>query len=128
MKTDEILNLDCTKSCNMTKLNRFLYKIPAVLKHAEKKSEEEFPLIDFKVLEECFNKYHADMGYSQQGIKHYYEDGVFIYYHLSLTKRVENLVKWKGNVYGKTLWELFAKTLIKIYDDIIKEERGQKNG
>ena len=30
--------------------------------------------------------------------------------------------EWCGTVYGKTMWELLAKSLIKIYSEIKKEK------
>ena len=59
-------------------------------------------------------------GYSQQGIKEYWENGEFVYYNCSV---LNSKREWVGYVYGKTLWELEAKLLIKIYAEIMKEKK-----
>ena len=68
------------------------------------------------------NKY----GFNHQGILSYFEDGEFKFYICSCTRKENGIVNWIGNVYGKTMWEVFAKMIIKIYGEVKREKENAK--
>lgn len=118
MRTDELLNLDCTKQENKTKLNKFLFKIKPV----QKKMGTQKGIVPLEVLEECLHGIEAKYNYREQGMLPYFEGDKFHFYMVSMLKKRETSV-WIGNVYGKTLWEVTAKMIIKVYADILRERR-----
>ena len=73
-----------------------------------------------ELLEQIIHGICKRYGYSQQGINEYWENGEFVYYNCSVLNFKR---EWVGYVYGKTLWELEAKLLIKIYAEIMKEKK-----
>ena len=123
MKTNEILNLDCTVEQNKKKLNRFLYNIKPIAKQMGEDKTKQIPL---EVLENVLHGICIKYDYKHQGIEGYYEkkEG-FVFYTVSLIKK-SSTTDWIGNAYGKTMWELFAKMIIKIYADIM-QERNKNN-
>lgn len=120
MKTEDILNLDCRKEENKTKVNCFLYKVKPIQKRMEKlgRRRAEVPL---EVLEEVMQGLCLRYGYRLQHIIPVFDVDRFIYYTSSITKR-RDTVLWIGNAYGCTMWEVVAKIIIKIYADIRKEQ------
>lgn len=121
MKTDDVLNLDCTKDENKKKLNRFLYNIKPIVKQMGEDKTKQIPL---SVLEKTLHNISIKYGYRNQGVNDYYEKQEFKFYTVSIVKKADN--SWIGNIYGKTLWETVAKQIIKIYADVLKE-RNEKN-
>lgn len=119
MKTDEILNLDCDKEENKQIINRFLWKIKPCAKLLEKNSYTKTEYAPIELLEKVLHGFYKRYTYKIQSMFPYYEDGKFIFYNVSILKGNE----WKGNVYAKTSWEMYAKTLIKIYSEIRKESK-----
>lgn len=123
MKTEDILNLDCTVKGNREKLNRFMCKNIKPVKRITGEDEET----SIESLEYVLHGLCIKYGYKTQGIQTYIEDNKqFVYYNQSVI-RIRETRDWIGYVYGKTLWEVVAKTIIKIYADILKE-RKEKNG
>ena len=120
MKTDDILNLDCAKQENKNKLNGFLCKVKPVAKLMEKNNIKKGEVIPIEILEKALNVICVHYGYRTQGISSYFEDGTFKFYKVSVLDKNR---QWKGNVYGLTLWETEAKTIIKIYALIKKGEQ-----
>jgi hypothetical protein len=132
MKTEELLNLDCTKEENIKKLNRFLYKIKPLEKVATKHgyNTEQNKMLGMEVLEEVLHGLCLHYGYMHQGICVYYEHETdesgknknkrFVFYRTSVITPDR---QWAGEVYGKTLWEIMAKIIVKIYVDI-KSKKG----
>ena len=120
MKTDEILNLDCTIDKNKTKLNRFLYNIKPIKKIM---GEDKTKTVGIDVLENVLHGMSIKYGYKVQHMFPYYEDEKFIFYNSSIIKCREKTNEWIGNAYGKTMWEVLAKTIIKIYADIMEERK-----
>lgn len=116
MKTEEILNIDCRKKGGREKVESFLLKVKP-LKKRIKDGEE----ITHEVLEVVLHGISAKYGYCVKQIAPYYEDGRFVFFKGDVMKREANINVWKGTVYGVTMWELIAKTIIKIYDCVIEE-------
>ena len=129
MKTYDILNLDCTKQENIKTLNRFLWKIKPIARMLEKEQCTKTQMIPLELLEKALHGFCIRYGYFHQGFHTYYEyekqeDGTrtnkkFVFYHASVITPDR---QWIGEVYGKTLWEITAKTIIKIYAHIKAEE------
>lgn len=118
MKTFEILNLDCGIEKNKTKVNKFLFKVKPIAKEMEKAGKTG--IVPIEILEKVLHGISLKYDYRHQGIMSYYEKNEFVFYTISITKK-RKTVDWIGNEYGKTMWELLAKTIIKIYADIMKE-------
>lgn len=121
MKTHEVLNLDCTVEENKRKLNRFLYNVKPIAKIMGEDKTKQIPL---EVIENVLHGICKKYQYGQQHIETYYEKKEFVFYTVSLTKKRQT-VEWIGNAYGKTMWELFAKMVIKIYADIMQERKNK---
>lgn len=126
MKTDEILNLDCTKQKNKEKINKILWKIKPVARILEKNGYMKTEQAPLELLEQALHGIMLHYGYRTQGINPYYEEGEdkenrFIFYSVSLLK-IRETRDWIGNVYGKTMWETVAKIIIKVYADLKKEK------
>lgn len=122
MKTEDVLNLDCTKEENMKQINRFLWKIKPVEKLLEKNNYTKTERAPIELLEQALQGIMIRYGYRMQNIDTYIEEGRFVFYMSSIIKKRDSS-EWIGNVYGKTLWEVVAKTIIKIYADIKKEKK-----
>ena len=124
MKTDDILNIDADKEEGKRTLNKFLWKIKPLKTKAMKQGippkAEYLPL---ELIETAIHGLCSHYGYRTQGIGSYFNSNVFQFY---TTCVMDEKRQWLGNVYGKTLWEIEAKTLIKIYG-LILEQRGRKN-
>lgn len=125
MRTEEILNLDCKKEENVRKINRFLWNVKPVARILEKNDYTKTEQAPIELLEEALHGIFIRYGYKHQGISTYYEEGRFVFYNVSIVKRdsEEKTVVWKGNVYGKTLWETIAKMIVKVYADILSERK-----
>ena len=122
MKTEDLLNLDCSVEENKQTLNKFLWKIKPVKKLLEKDGYSKSDITPLEVLEKALHGIKQRYSYKDQGISMYYEDGKFKFYTISVMKKTET-VDWIGNIYGLTLWETIAKELIKIYGEILKEKK-----
>lgn len=117
MKTDEILYLDCTKQENVQKLNKMLYKIKPIAKKAG------CGIVPVETLEDALKGICKRYDYRIQYIYPYYEDGVFVMYTISIIKKENDSNKWKGSLTSKTIWELLAKSIVKIYAEVMKERK-----
>lgn len=116
MNAKQILDIDCRIEENKNILNKFLWKVKPVQKlEIPKGSMLKIDDLEY-IIHGIFKRY----GYSQQGIKEYWENGEFVYYSCSV---LNSKREWVGYVYGKTLWELEAKLLVKVYAEIMKEKR-----
>lgn len=124
MKTEDILNLDCTEDGNIKQINRFLWKVKPVAKILEKNNYTKTEIVPLELLEQAMHGIMIRYGYRTQGIESYYEGTRFVFYNTSLLKKRETS-EWIGNVYGKTLWEIVAKIIIKIYADLMQERKEQ---
>ena len=126
MKTEDILNLDCTDGNNLEQINKFLWKVKPVARILEKNHYTKTKQAPLELLEQALHGIMLRYGYKIQGINTYYEEGEgkeieFVFYTASLLK-IRDTREWIGNVYGKTLWETVAKTIIKVYADLKKEK------
>ena len=129
MKTEDILNLDCSKGNNLEQINKFLWKVKPVARILEKNHYTKTEQAPLELLEQALHGIMLRYGYRTQGINTYYEteegkEIKFVFYTVSLLKIREEGV-WIGNVYGKTLWETVAKIIIKVYADLKKERAEQ---
>lgn len=118
--TEEILNIDCRKPDGKEKLNRFLWKIKPFSKLGIPKG----CVLDIGDLERVLHGISIRYGYRLVNVSPYYEDDkTFIFFKGDITKKEEGVRQWHGSVYGVTMWELIAKSLIKIYSEIQKERK-----
>lgn len=129
MKTEDILNLDCTKENNLEQINKFLWKVKPVARILEKNKYTKTEQAPLELLEQALHGIMLRYGYRTQGINTYYEkeenkESKFVFYTVSLLK-IRDTREWVGNVYGKTLWETVAKIIIKVYADLKKEKAEQ---
>lgn len=129
MKTEDILNLDCTKGNNLEQINKFLWKVKPVARILEKNHYTKTEQAPLELLEQALHGIMLRYGYRMQGINTYYETGEdkesrFVFYSVSMLK-IRETSEWIGNVYGKTMWETVAKIIIKVYADLKKEKAGQ---
>lgn len=129
MKTEDILNLDCTDGNNLEQINKFLWKVKPVARILEKNHYTKTEQAPLELLEQALHGIMLRYGYRIQGINTYYEteegkEIEFVFYTASLLK-IRDTREWIGNVYGKTLWETVAKTIIKVYADLKKEKEEQ---
>lgn len=116
-----------------------LLSIKPVQKQVQKIGKEK--ALSLEMLEETFHNICIRYGYVNNNIASRYElvcktdkegqktdvpvDHVF--YVGSITKR-ESPVRWIGEVYGSTLWELFANMITTVCGDIRKERKGKNDG
>ena len=129
MKTEDILNLDCTDGNNLEQINKFLWKVKPVARILEKNHYTKTKQAPLELLEQALHGIMLRYGYRIQGINTYYEteegkEIEFVFYTASLLK-IRDTREWIGNVYGKTLWEIVAKTIIKVYADLKKGKEEQ---
>ena len=129
MKTEDTLNLDCTKGNNLEQINKFLWKVKPVARILEKNHYTKTEQAPLELLEQALHGIMLRYGYRTQGINTYYETGEdkesrFVFYSVSMLK-IRETSEWIGNVYGKTMWETVAKIIIKVYADLKKEKAGQ---
>jgi hypothetical protein len=129
MKTEDILNLDCTKGNNLEQINKFLWKVKPVARILEKNNYTKTEQAPLELLEQALHGIMLRYGYRTQGIDSYYEElgdkgKRFVFYTVSVLKTRETS-EWIGNVYGKTMWETVAKIIIKVYADLKKEKAEQ---
>lgn len=119
MRTEEILNIDCRKEEGRKKINSFLWKIKPVTKLKIPKG----CMLAVEDIERVLHGISIHYCYIVQQIAPYYEDGKqFIFFKGEVMKKRNKTNEWCGTVYGKTMWELLAKALIKIYSEIKKEK------
>ena len=114
MKTEQILNLDCTKEENKYKINNILWKVKPLSKLLEKNSYTKTELAPIELLEKALHGLCTRYGYRMQQIWCYKEENNFKFWSCGVMKEADNN-KWLGDVYGITLWEIVAKLIIKIY-------------
>ena len=129
MKTEDILNLDCTDGNNLEQINKFLWKVKPVARILEKNHYTKTKQAPLELLEQALHGIMLRYGYRIQGINTYYEteegkEIEFVFYTASLLK-IRDTREWVGNVYGKTMWETVAKIIIKVYADLKKEKAEQ---
>lgn len=121
---EDILNLDCQKKENKTKLIEQLKQIKPVKKEMVKQNKT---IPNSEILEKCLVNISSRYGFRSQGIMTHFETETdsegnktknFIFYSCSW---MDNNCKWIGTVYSKTLWEMTAKSIFKLYQAILKE-------
>lgn len=126
IKTDDLLNLDCTKPDNLNYLCRFLNHIKPFKKIQDRTGYSNNDTRFLEQIEKTIHGISIRYGYKTQGIvTHYLENDrtgklEFAFYQVSVLDKDR---QWLGNINAKTLLEAEAKTLIKIYADIKKKEK-----
>lgn len=117
MKTGDIINLDCTKQESKKMLNKFLWKVKPCARLLEKNNYTKTEQAPIELLEQVIHGMCKHYNYKLQQIWSYEEELEFKFYSMGVIK-VTNTNEWIGTVSGKTLWEVIAKGIIKIYGDI----------
>lgn len=104
----EILNLDFNKEENVDIMQKVLKKIKPFSKIEGK---VEIEMLE-RFIQKMSKKYHIMI----QWITPTFTDKIDIMYSASF-KRTDNH-SWLGNVYGKSIYELYTKIAVKMYTDI----------
>lgn len=116
MDIKKILDLDCVSNDeNKTKFIRLLQKIKPVSSTMKKQNKTN---VDIEVLEAVVQGFNTRYNYRIQDINSYYEKSEnkrFCFYSVSV---IDCDDKWLGTVYGKTLFELLGKVIIKMYSEM----------
>lgn len=123
MKTDEILNLDCRDKKNIDILNMFLWKIKPIKRIMTKESYNKGDRVPIDILEKSLHGICIKNGYNMQHLNTYYDEKGFRFYTVSVVNVHDKTRDWIGNVYGVSIWEMIAKTIIKIYADVMRGEK-----
>ena len=94
MKTEDILNLDCTKGNNLEQINKFLWKVKPVARILEKNHYTKTEQAPLELLEQALHGIMLRYGYRTQGINSYYEEkedkgNRFVFYTVSVLKTRE---------------------------------------
>lgn len=113
MKTDELLNLDCSKSCenwreNLQILRKALMQIPGV-------SGSNKPKVDMQSVEDTLHRFCAENDVRFYSILPIYENGKFDRYTVGFS--VAGVQK---TIIAHTLYVLMAKSLIYVYSVVRK--------
>ena len=110
MNTQDILNLDYRKKENQEIIDKAIRRIKPFdkLKPGER--------ITLEMLENVVGKYCRKYAVMMQYITPTFMRGEINYYSCSIKETMKH--KWLGNVYAHTMYEVFAKVLIKIYSDV----------
>lgn len=125
MTIEEILNLDCKKEENKMKVNKLLWKVKPVKRILEQNNYTVTQYAPIELLEYCLHGICERYNYELQQIWTYKENNKFSFYHVGIIHVIE-IRDWIGNVYGVTMWEIMAKSIIKIYGHILRENNDEK--
>lgn len=117
MTTQELIDMDMTEQKNREIIYKMLYKLKPMQKLVANPQAIKMEHLE-KVLQGLCSRYN----YGVQTIYPYFEEQKFVFYCASVTKK-EDTTLWKGNVYGRTMHEVFAKLIIKVYSEIKKEKK-----
>lgn len=110
MRTEQILNLDCRKEENSEIIQKVLRQIKPLSKYSD---EERIPLEAIeKLVRILCQKYEISPQWMSM---HFNEQSLGIY---SMGVKTTTDHNWIGNVYGVSLYEIFAKLAIKIYSEV----------
>lgn len=121
MKTEDIMYIDYRKEENKEIIQKALRKIKAFSKFEE---GTEVPLEELeKGVFYLASKYKLEPQWITMGFKACDKN---ILYSASL--KTSDTYKWLGSVYGKCLYELFAKLVIKMYSEIKVNKIEKRNG
>lgn len=106
----------------MEKVNSFIWKIKPLVKLLKENNCTKKQKIPIEVLEKGLIDLCMNYGYISQGILTSCDEKEkrFMFYSASILRRSNR--EWLGTVMGKTLWEVMAKQLIKVYSEIRKEQ------
>lgn len=111
---DKVLTLDCREEINIRRLKKSLSKLPFI------KSEED---IQTDILEEKIKKLEIKYSLHLSYIMRSVVDMEDIYTGMIKTTAGDDKGTWLKTVYGKTLWEVTAKTLFFMYYHINKHKK-----
>lgn len=107
MKTSEILNLRCDTAKNRDILRGCVLKADKQKRTLKSANPDTMQLV---IKDLCLSG-----GYRLQPVKIDYDiAGCQVWYTASIMDAGN---KWCGNVYGETIWELFAKLIVKLYSE-----------
>ena len=127
MTTEQLLDMKCDSDRNRQIINKALWKIKPVQKLGIQKG----CTLKIEELEYIINGLEKKYDIMIQSINPYYdmETKEMIFYICSIQMIVldeqHKTREWLGNTYGKTLWELYAKTIIFIVQKIKDQKEGK---
>lgn len=127
MTTEQLLDMKCDSDRNRQIINKALWKIKPVQKLGIPKG----CTLKIEELEYIINGLEKKYDIMIQSINPYYdmETKEMIFYICSVQMIVldeqHKTREWIGNTYGKTLWELYAKTIIFIVQKIKDQKEGK---
>lgn len=128
IKTEDVLNIDCTKEQNLNYVCKFLNHIKPFKKLQERNNYSYGSIQFLEQIEKVVHGICIRYGYRTQGIQTIYLENDISgktelgFYQVSI---IDTERKWIGTIMGKTLLETEAKTLIKIYAEIKKKEKAE---
>ena len=128
MKTEQIMNLDCRKEENKKIIQKVLRQVKPLSKFSD---EEQIPIEMLeKTVSVLTNKYEIQPQWIICGFRDTIRGGTG-YYSVGVKTTTDH--KWLGDASGCTIYELFAKLVIKMYThvragdvperDLTKEEK-----
>ena len=131
MTTEQLLNLKCDTDKNKQTLNKALFKVKPVSRMAEKLLYTKTEQLPVEMLETIIHGLMKKYNIMMQAINPYYDEQKdIVFYTCSVQIIIEHgehkTREWIGNTYGKTLWELYAKTIIFIVQKIKDQKEGKE--
>lgn len=128
MKTEQIMNLDYRKEENQKIIQKVLRQVKPLSKFSD---EEQIPIEMLeKTVSVLTNKYEIQPQWITCGFRGPIRGGIG-YYSVGVKTTTDH--KWLGDASGRTIYELFAKLVIKMYThvragdvperDLTKEEK-----
>jgi hypothetical protein len=117
--TDSILMLDCRKEENKAIIQKALRKIKPLMKYEE--VEEDIPLeMIEKVINVITGKYCVCIQWISHQKQPLFTNDNSVWWSCSC--KTDDDHKWIGTWYGATMYELLAKTALRLYVGTLKEE------
>lgn len=118
MTTDAILMLDCRKEENKVIIQKALRRIKPLMKYEDMGEDIPLEMIE-KVINVIIGKYCVCI----QWISHHKQPAdMDTSMWWSCSCKTDDTHKWIGSWYGATMYELLAKTAIRLYAGTLKEE------
>lgn len=120
MNLFDVMILDCRKEENKKKLNQILLKIKPIKNKMQKSGYRKTDIVPIDFLESFIQLMYKNKGYCTQWITTCYDETKkFLHYSVGVLDKKR---KWIDNVNSKTLWGLYAKVSILMYNDCMKGE------
>ena len=119
MKLFDILILDSRKEKNRKIINNVLIKIKPIRNKMKKEGYKKSDIVPLEYLEKFLQVMYKNTGYCTQWLSTCYDSDTRDFLHYSIGV-LDAKRKWIDNVNGKTLWEVYAKVVILMYDSYLK--------